>query len=140
MTSSHSNWSKKVPIINSIYRRLIRIAIKMPDRHRIRFVGYCARREIQELIKIGKEEGNHQRFESKLLEIETYSDQLEHQAVFLSSNYYHHSISIPNQNTINPSRKVIWATTQQNQLHPSPIKNRFMNGPEPSWLRNRPKN
>lgn len=114
----------------------------MPDRHRIRFVGYCARREIQELMKISKdtkEEEEEEEYKSKVLEIETYSDQLEYQVNFLKSNY-HHSIPIHNHDTNQTkSRKVIWAITKQKQIINSNINNRFMNGPEPSWLRNRSK-
>ncbi|KAH9817162.1 hypothetical protein DFH28DRAFT_890362 [Melampsora americana] len=140
MIKSHSNYIKNISTINSIYRRLIRIAIRMPDKHRIRFVGFCARREVQELIKISKEK-EEEEFKSKLLEIETYADQLDHQAIFLSSNY-HYSIPMINTHDSNStikSRKVIWAITEQKPTHPSIINNRFMDGPEPSWLRNRPK-
>lgn len=38
-----SSTHTRIGLIHQIYRRLIRIAIRMPDHHRIRFVGFCAR-------------------------------------------------------------------------------------------------
>ncbi|KAG0139296.1 hypothetical protein CROQUDRAFT_666716, partial [Cronartium quercuum f. sp. fusiforme G11] len=110
----------------------------MPDSHRIRFVGFCARREVEELMKTQA----INLFESKLKEVEVYADQLEYQAKWLNQiNQSQSNIIIPIEvRKVNQfgNNKVIWATNTSKKKNSteSEYNHRFMIGPEPSWLKN----
>jgi len=123
-----------------LYRRLLRIAQEMPDSHRTAFVCYRARSEIEDITKLSASEESKAR--EVLLSLDTFADQLEHQARHLSNLAQDPtSVLVPvdlrtDQPTPHPGRKLITALSSRQRTHRQVSRNRFLTGPTPSWLKN----
>ncbi|KAM0754389.1 hypothetical protein T439DRAFT_112707 [Meredithblackwellia eburnea MCA 4105] len=132
-----------------LYRNILRIAKTLPDVNRAAIVCFRARQDTEGILKlkIGSAE-----FEERCLGLEVYADNLEHQSQHLKQlskqrllipidlrKPHVHTAACNHSNEEKTLRGALRAAKSSSKdprgERVLEKKNRFMSGPEPSWLK-----
>ncbi|GAA5838671.1 hypothetical protein JCM3766R1_001557 [Sporobolomyces carnicolor] len=129
-------------VSRALYRSLLRTAVRMPDDHRRALVVFRTRSEFDKSRSLTSLEA----IQERQLEGEIYKDQLDFQAEHLQSLAQSSNLLFPvdirsvsatlEAHVEDDRRKLVRAieSRKQGAVRGRSGRNRFMEGPEPSWI------